>query len=273
MAETLLAADPPNDARVVLHAICEHDEFKKHPPLKKFRQTTALADEQVIFNERARTISRMINGHLAKENGLQSPWVESLFGGIGEILAETANGSPTTILLAIDAARRVLRRAASVVGKSPKTRRAFVEESCRYVVSRRRQDPLISVFVVVETLEAIRDSFPAIFAETMAEMIDPDDPQLTHGITVCITEGVETELGKLEDMTIDPPRFEVRFANSARVACLFHQGNTASQFTPYWIALANSVSRNPGLGAVSPIWATDRLEVHRLKGFVTAGGK
>lgn len=264
MAETLLAADPPNDARVVLHALCERDEFTTHPPLKKFRQTTALADEQLSFDERARTISRIISGHLAKESALQSFGAESLFSGIGEILAETANGSPTTILLAIDAARRVLKRAAGVLGKSPGSRRAFVEESCGYLVNCRRRDPSISVFVVTETLEAIRDSFPAIFAETMAQMIDANDPQLTLGITVCVTEGVEAELGELEDMRIEPPRFEVRFASSTRGACLFHPGNTASHFTPYWIALANHVSQNPRVGAVSPTWATDRLKVYRL---------
>lgn len=146
---------------------------------------------------------------------------------------------------------------------SPDQQRAFVEASCRYVVNCRRKDPSLPVFVITETLEAVRDVFKRMFAEISAKMIDPGDPQLIHGITVCVAEGVEAELASLKDTRIEVPRFEIHAAAKKHSICVFHPGSTTSQFTEFWIALADCVSRNPQLGAVSPMWVNDRLSVYQ----------
>jgi DNA-binding MarR family transcriptional regulator len=260
MAEALLAANPPDRARKALRMICEHGELANHPPLKEFRRT-APADEQAGFDEKARSVGRGIERQLAKRGILETPGAESVFAGVGALLAEAGNGPPLTTLLAVRAVRRVLKDAGRKV--SPDQQRAFVEASCRYIVNCRRKDPSLPFFVIAETLEAVRDVFKRMFAETSAKLIDPGDPQLTHVITVCVAEGAEAEVAGLKDTRVEVPRFEIRLAAKEHAICVFHPGNTPSQFTEFWIALADCVSRNPQLGGVSPMWVTDRLNVYQ----------
>lgn len=102
MAEALLAANPPDRTRKTLRMLCRREELADHPPLKEFCRT-APADEQAGFDKKVRSVGRAIESQLAKRGFLETPDAESVFAGVGALLAEASNGPPLTTLLALRA--------------------------------------------------------------------------------------------------------------------------------------------------------------------------
>ena len=260
MAEALLAAHLPDDSLQVLHMLCENDGLAKYPPLARFCQS-ALSEEQIKLGERVRLVSRSVRVQASKRGAFEGVDPEALFSGIGELLADASNGSPLTMILGLGAIRRILKHIGR--GLASNQQRAFVEASCHYVVNRRRNQPTLPVFLIAETLEAVRDPFKEAFSETMANIIDVSDPQLMHAITVCVAEGVESELAASNGTEGEAPRFEIRPASGEGVICVFHPGNMASAFAPFWVQLAECISRNPQIDEGSAVWVTNRLNIPR----------
>ncbi|MDP2367249.1 type II toxin-antitoxin system Phd/YefM family antitoxin [Rhodoferax sp.] len=264
MAEALIASNPPDRAQQVLRILCERRELAECEALKPFISSTPLPR---LPNDKRIEAVRATTSEWTKPEALNMAAMETFFETVEELVLQTAKASPLEIILCLYAARRLLGRAGRNIRayqeKHPDVARLYVERGCTRIVNCKLKDRAVAVFVIAETLEALRDLFPKLFAQALAKMLDPREPELVHGIVVCMAEGVEGELAawleSKHDKRIHIPRFEFVRSATKGMECIFHPGNTDSDFSDFWIALARFFSNHVDLGTMSPLWVNERL--------------
>lgn len=108
-------------------------------------------------------------------------------------------------IVSLAALRLVLRRVCVSVREPDAPSKAAIEPSstsilirgvCDALMARRADDS--AGFIIIEAIESIRDERPGDAADAMARFLGKAAGQLDPGIAVCICEGVEDHLTKIE---------------------------------------------------------------------------
>lgn len=257
MAEKLVVARPSDSALTALRMVCSRGPLAQCGSLAPILEQ-ARGDELVAMKQRVASYSAAIR---KKMNASRPQGAAMSMRFVEELLNDTDHNEPLRTVLALCGARQLLKDTAAAHVAYSWSTHAFIEMSCRLLIESRRETPARSCFAIAETLEPLRDFDGGFFATTMAGLLRRADPELRHGVAICMVEGMESELMAFKSRLSDPPRFTKRLTRTARIVT-YDPGQTSSAFTPFWSALAELMSRNRHANLSSLEWINNRLKAY-----------
>lgn len=231
MALAVLQMGPSTECLQTLRMVCERGSLREQPALQQFCQSVPLAEAQLRLN----AVGEQVASSMMKDIDSDVRGLPQAATRLRTLLAEATAESATEMLFALGAARRALGKVSRRLEGNVAAERPFVDAICQCVVGQR---PLLPVFVVAETLEAIRDVFPGHFARAAAALITLDDIPLAQGLVVCVVEGVEAEIANLTGAVL-PPQFPLSDKAETKKGYTFAPGSWQSEFEPFFEQLTN----------------------------------